>query len=309
MTVLVTGGLGCIGAWALYHLTQAGRRAVCFDLGTSRHRLDALLSPDEQNAITFIQGDITDYDQVADAFAQHDITQVIHLAALQIPATRANPVLGARVNVVGSTSVFEAARQHGVNHVAYASSIAVYGARTDYVQAVIPHDAPKIPRTLYGVFKVADEGLAFVYHQDYGLTSVGLRPYTVYGVGRDQGLTSEPTKAMQAAANGESYQISFGGSMQFHYASDVARQFIAAADASVDGVRVYDLGTEPVSLQHIAELITDISGVTVTAGDEPLAFPDGATPAPDFAQVIDVPVTPLREGIEATIEHFARASG
>lgn len=304
MTVLVTGGLGCIGAWTLYHLTQAGRRTVCFDLGTSRHRLDALLPPDQQDAITFIQGDITDYDQVANVFQQHDITRVIHLAALQIPATRANPVLGARVNVVGSTCVFEAARQHDVSHIAYASSIAVYGARTDYTQAIIPHDAPKIPRTLYGAFKVADEGLAFVYQQDYGLTSVGLRPYTVYGVGRDQGLTSEPTKAMQAAANGESYHISFGGSMQFHYASDVARQFIAAADASVDGVRVYDLGTQPVSLQHIAELITDISGATVTAGDEPLAFPDGATPAPDFTQVIDVPVTPLRKGIEATIEHF-----
>src|SRR5690606_31031575 len=112
---------------------------------------------------------------------------VIHLAALQVPFCRADPVKGAQVNVVGTANVFEAARQHGVPQVAYASSIAIFGAPEDYPPGLLPNDAPPRPRTLYGVYKQANEGMARIYWQEHGLGSIGLRPYTVFGLGRDQG--------------------------------------------------------------------------------------------------------------------------
>ena len=219
---LVTGSMGCIGAWVLNHLVRTGETAVSFDLSDNRHRLNLLLSAEDQAAIRFVRGDLTDYAQVAGVIKDHGVTHIVHLGALQLPFCRANPVVGAQVNVVGTVNVFEAARQAGIGHLSQASSIAVYGGAEEYPPGLIGPDALRNPHSLYGVYKVACEGIAHVYARENGLSSTTLRPYTVYGLGRDQGLTSEPTKAMLAAAAGKPYAISFGGTMQFQWASDVA---------------------------------------------------------------------------------------
>ena len=84
-TFLVTGAMGCIGVWTLYHLVKAGERAVSFDLSDDRRRLDLLLSPEEQDQITFLHGDLTHFETVLAAFQEQGITHVIHLGALQVP--------------------------------------------------------------------------------------------------------------------------------------------------------------------------------------------------------------------------------
>jgi len=307
MTVLVTGGLGCIGAWTLKHLCGAGEQAVCFDLGTNRYRLDQLLTPQEQAAITFVQGDITDFAQVKSVCETYRVKHIIHLAALQVPACKANPVLGAQVNVVGTTNVFEAAQQTGVSHIVHASSIAVYGPPSDYPPGLLDADAPMRPRTLYGVYKVCNENTARIYWQDHGVSSIALRPYTVYGVARDQGLTSEPTLAMAAAAKGQDFHISFGGHMQFHFASDVARQLIHAAKMTVSGAYGFNMGTPPVAVAEVARIIMEtVHGVTVTVGDTQLPFPEGCDPTSLHDFMGTVYETDLRDGIRQTIEHYRR---
>ncbi|MEZ4717232.1 MAG: NAD-dependent epimerase/dehydratase family protein [Caldilineaceae bacterium] len=137
---------------------------------------------------------------VVDCVSAQGITHIIHLAALQVPFCKADPVAGARVNVVGTVNVFEAAKAAGLGQVVYASSIAVYGPAGHYADAILPADAPLFPQTHYGVYKQANEGTARIFWQDDGIASVALRPYTIYGPARDQGLTSEPTKAMLAAS-------------------------------------------------------------------------------------------------------------
>lgn len=309
-TYLVTGGMGCIGAWTLHHLREQGKRAVGFDLSEERHRLDLLMTPEQQAQITFIKGDLTDFKQVRAVFEEYGITHVIHLAALQVPACRANPVLGSQVNVTGTVNIFEAAKQQGLKHLAYASSIAVYGAVSNYPPGLIAHDAAKLPTTLYGVYKVANEATAGIYWQDYQISSTALRPYTVYGLGRDFGLTSDPTKAMLAAAKGEDYHINFSGKMQFHFASDVARQFIAAAEQPHDGAVVFNMGTPPVEVADVANLIMQIKpGVKITLADTLLPFPEGF----DDTELrrhfgANVYETPLEEGIQATIAGFERVA-
>lgn len=310
MTYLITGAMGCIGAWVLKHLLERNARMVNFDLSEDRHRLDWLISRDEQAAITFVQGDLTDFEQVKAVFQDYDITQVIHLAALQVPMCKANPVLGAQVNVTGTTNIFEAARQTGISHVVYASSIAVYGMAEDYPPGVLTADAPMFPQTLYGVYKVANEGTARIYWQDYGISSTVLRPYTVYGVGRDQGLTSEPTKAMAAAAQGQDYAITFGGRMQFHFVSDVARQFIHAVDHPLAGARGFNLGTPAVAVQTVADLIMQLRpGVTITVADKPLPFPEATDSSALYEAFDTIYETPLADGVAQTLEHFARLHG
>jgi nucleoside-diphosphate-sugar epimerase len=304
---LVTGAMGCIGAWVLKHLVAQEKRAVAFDLSTDRHRLDWVMTADEQSAITFVQGDLTDTGHLKEAFKAHEVTHVVHLAALQVPFCRANPVLGSQVNVTGTVNLFEAAREAGVPHLAYASSIAVYGPASDYPAGPVAHEAPHAPRTLYGVYKVANEGTARIYWQDHGITSLGLRPYTVYGVGRDQGMTSDPTKAMWAALRGQLFEIGFGGVMQFQLASDVALQFIDAAEHVGEGAHVFNLGTPPVSVDEVIELIREIKpDAQITRKETRLPFPESFDDSALRAQVSHVYETPLAEGIRLTMEHFER---
>jgi nucleoside-diphosphate-sugar epimerase len=306
-TYLVTGALGCIGAWTVYHLLRQGERVVSFDLGDRGHRLDLLLSPEEQAAITFVRGDLVDPAQVLTAFQTHHVTHVIHLAALQVPFCKADPIKGAQVNVVGTVNVFEAARQTGVAHIAHASSIAVYGTLEDYPPGLIAQDAPLAPRTLYGVYKQADEGLARVYWQDHHLSSVALRPYTVYGLGRDQGLTSDATQAMFAAAAGQSYHIGFGGKMQLQWASDVALQFIEAARHPVEGALAFNLGGEVIEIADLVRLIQQIRlGARVTCAETVLPFPEGFDDHALKQHFTRVFQTPLAEGVQRTIEQFEK---
>jgi len=312
--VLVTGSMGCLGAWTIKHLLEHGHTPVGFDLSGDRRRVEALLPADELEAVRFVRGDLTDQDQVRNVVLDNGCERIIHLAALQVPFCRANPSLGVSVNVQGTVHVFEAAKAAGISHLAYASSIAVYGPDSDYASANGPSGlisnahAAKRPRTIYGVTKVANEGTAEVYWRDHQLSSVALRPYTVYGVGRDQGVTSEPSQAMAAAARGEDFHISFGGEMQFHFASDVARQFIDAAFARFKdpgasrGARVFDLGGPVVSVADVAALIERARpGVKVTVGDAGLPFPRGFDDADLRGTVEHVYQTPLEDGVRQTI--------
>ena len=233
------------------------------------------------------------------------MTHVIHLAALQVPFVRADPPLGARVNVVGTVTVFEAVRASPLaGTLTYASSVAAY----DPPEPGHEHEQRGVPSTLYGVFKRANEETAGVYWADYGLASVGLRPHTVYGLGRDQGVTSAPTKAMLAAAAGTSYRIPYGGRAELQHARDVARQFIAASRASVEGAAVLDPPGQPTSIAEVVDAI--VEAVPESAGA--VGFDDvvgvGVPEQGDTASFVellgDLPTISLREGVAETIESF-----
>jgi nucleoside-diphosphate-sugar epimerase len=305
MMILVTGASGCIGAWVLHHLVKRGEPVIAFDIVRGGHRIDQVLTMKEQQNITFVQGDLSDFATVKGLFEQYPITHVIHLAALQVPFCRADPVRGAQVNVIGTVNLFEAARRKGIKHIAYASSIAVFGAPEDYDQAALTDDAPAFPRTLYGVYKQANEAAARVYFHDYGMTSTGLRPHTVYGVGRDQGLTSDPTKAMLHAVASKPYHINFGGRLQLQLASDTALQFIEAAIHPLDRAYVFNMGGRVVSVEEIVTLIKrNRPQAQITHAANALPFPEQLDDS-GLRQHLKVYETPLEVGIQKTMAMFA----
>ena len=209
MRFLITGGYGFLGAWIARELLAQGAGVVAYDLREDPRRLLAILTPDEAKRVTFAQGDVTDLPGLTDALKRHAVTHVIHLAGLQVPTCRQYPLLGATVNVVGTLAVFEAVKAVAgqVGRVVYASSAAVFGPLEAYAAGSQADDARLLPSTHYGVFKICNEGNARVYHQDHAISSVGLRPWTVYGPGRDMGMTSEPTKAIKACLLGRPYAI------------------------------------------------------------------------------------------------------
>ncbi|MDQ6662644.1 MAG: SDR family oxidoreductase [Chloroflexota bacterium] len=307
---LITGALGCIGAWTVRNLVREGIPTVVFDLGRDQHRLKLILTPDELVRVTFVHGDITDLAALEGALDEHAITRVIHLAALQLPFVKANPPLGARVNVVGTINVFEALarRREQIDRVVYASSVAVYDAAdAGEPGVVIQHTTTGHPTSLYGIFKQTNEGTARIYWQDYHIASIGLRPATVYGPGRDQGITSAPTKAMFAAAVGQPFHIPYGGRGEFQYADDVAKAFIACARTSFEGADIFNLHG---SVAHMSELVAAIEAAAPQAYGQ-ITFAESGFPSPEefdaaalTGLIGPLPHTPLRKGVAATVELF-----
>jgi nucleoside-diphosphate-sugar epimerase len=302
--------LGCIGAWVVRNLVLSGISTTIYDLGGNRARLHLIMDDDEMARIAYADGgDVTNLDMLKRAFAEHGITHVIHLAGLQVPMCRANPPLGAQVNVTGTVNLFEAARSAGLKRVVYASSIAVYGPRDTYPPGLLPHDAKLDPRSHYGVYKQANEGTARVYFAESGISSIGLRPYTVYGPGRDQGMTSAPTSAMQAAARGEGFHIPFGGTSGYQHADDVARLFIQSARVPFEGAGVFNLKGEITHMREVVALIEraapEVAG-RITFDNTPLPFADGWDDSELVKLMGSVPNRPLAQGIAETVEHFRR---
>lgn len=308
---LVTGANGCIGAWVVHELVEEGADVVAFDLGDDPYRMRMLLTPAQLDEVRRVRGDVTDLSFLEDTLERHEIEHVIHLAALQVPFCRADPPLGARVNVVGTVNVLEAVRRRadgGRFPLVYASSAAVYGE-----EAQAPADVPELtgpPSTIYGVFKRSNEGAAGVYWADAGVASIGLRPHTVYGPGRDQGATSSPTAAMLSAAAGRPFHIPYGGSAQMQYAQDVARAFVSASKLErYEGASVHNLAGHVAHMREVVAAIEEAvpaAAGTITFEDHSLPFlsqVDTASFVELFGEATD---RPLREGIRETVERFQR---
>ena len=155
MRVLLTGGYGCIGSWIVLNLLERGDQAWIYDLKEDPRRLRLILPEEIVRQVGFVQGDVTDLSGLRRAIQQHQITHVVHLAGLQVPVCRADPLLGAKVNVLGTIAVFEAVRQSEgqVQRLVYFSSAAVFGPPQDYPSGRLADDVPLTPTTHYGDFK------------------------------------------------------------------------------------------------------------------------------------------------------------
>ncbi|NDD63725.1 MAG: NAD-dependent epimerase/dehydratase family protein [Acidobacteria bacterium] len=304
---LVTGARGFIGAWVVKRLLARGAGVVALDQNDSPHRWRLIMSSEEMGRVRSFTGDITEEGYVHRLIAENGVEGIIHLAGLQVPTCRANPRLGALVNVIGTINVFEGARLSGgqVGRVAYASSAAVFGAAEDGV-AVSEKEAGGMS-THYGAFKRCNEDNARVYHLDHGIDSAGLRPLTVYGVGRDTGMTSDPTKAMKAAVAGLPFHIRFGGRTDFLYVADCADAFIKAATVDLPGARVFNLHGETVALSAIVATIEDIKPTArgaITVAEQGIAMPTTLDDSAIQQALGGVPRTSMVEGIAATMARF-----
>ena len=195
-TYLITGALGCIGAWVVERLLEKGDCPVVFDLGTEPRRIRDLLGATALDRVSFVQGDIADPAALGACMDQHGVDHIVHLAGLQVPFCRADPMAGARVNVLGTVNVFEQAAKRGIQRVAYASSAAVYERADEERAGGAPcENASPTPNTHYGVYKLANEGTARVSFLEHGTSSVGLRPPG----GGDCAIVVEPVLVMMSA--------------------------------------------------------------------------------------------------------------
>ncbi|HZZ77347.1 MAG TPA: NAD(P)-dependent oxidoreductase [Gemmataceae bacterium] len=320
MNVLLTGGYGCIGSWITRNLLARGDRVWIYDLKEDPKRMRLIMSEAQIRQVTFVQGDVTDLPRLVDVMQSNAITHIVHLAGLQVPVCRADPILGAKVNVLGTLAIFEAVKklQGQVQRLVYTSSAAVFGPPEAYHPSPsgrgvggegkpLADDVPLVPSTHYGVFKCCNEGNARIYFQDNGISSVGLRPWTVYGVGRDFGMTSEPTKAIKCLALNRPYHITYGGWQDMQYVDDVARIAVRCLEAPYQGAKSYNLRGHVVDLATLHRAMVEAEPAAtklITFGERQIAI---AYDLDDQALQRDLgpmPLTPLVDGIRQTLAMF-----
>lgn len=309
MNVLLTGGYGCIGSWIAKNLLARGDRVLSYDLKEDPKRMRLVMPEADVRRVEFVQGDVTDLPRLKDVFSQKTITHVVHLAGLQVPTCRADPLLGAKVNVSGTLAVFEAVKALGgqIERLVYTSSAAVFGPPDAYPPGRLSDDVQLKPTTHYGYFKQCNEGNARIFFQDHGISSIGLRPWTVYGVGRDFGMTSEPTKAIKSLALGRPYHVTYGGWQDLQLVDDVAKILVRCLDAPYQGAKSYNIRGHVVDLPtfHRALVAVDPAAATlITHGDKqiPIAYDlDDAALQRDLSPPA---MTPLEDGIRRTLEMF-----
>ena len=293
--VLVTGAGGCLGAWTMAILARSGVECVGFDLTSERHRPALVMGTEDADALNWETGDITNFDNLKEVIRKHDITAIIHYAGLQVPFCRANPALGARVNVEGTINVLQAAREIGIKRTALASSVAAHA---------MPPGGPW-SETLYGAYKQANEHTAYVYWADWRVPSVCLRPSIVYGIARDQGMSSKSTIAIQAAALNQEYVVPFSGQLGWLYAGEAAAAFIAAVSQTGNGAHCFDLNGTCETLEGGLEVLRSIApGAKVNCDGPPLPFPANLDDGPLRNHFPDYPSISVESGIRTTYLAF-----
>ncbi|MGV6875021.1 NAD-dependent epimerase/dehydratase family protein [Pseudochelatococcus sp. B33] len=291
--ILITGGGGFLGGWILRSLSKDGHRVRIFDLADDR-RVVREIAGEQAEGADWVRGDVTDTAAVAEAARGCDA--IVHLAALLTPACKADPILGAKVNLIGTLNVFEAAKANGIPRVVYASSAAVFG----------PDDGTRPdPVTLYGAYKLACEGCARAYWLDEGVASVGLRPTIVYGPGRAIGLTAGPTIACREAVAGRPYTIGYSGPQDLVFVGDAAAVFAAAAIRPFEGAHAFSLGGGTADVPEIIDAIrAEIPGARIDFSGPPVPMAAEIGETPYEGLLGPLPRTGLRDGIRLTVAHY-----
>ncbi len=256
--VVVTGGAGFIGSHLVEVLAGRGYRVIILDdLSTGKvENIKDLL--DAENA-EFIKGSITDLPLLRELFRGVDL--VFHEAALpSVPRSIENPQASHEVNVSGTLNVLLAARENSVNRVIYASSSSVYGDIP-----TLPKREDMVPRPLspYAVTKLAGEYYCQVFHQVYGLSTVCLRYFNVYGPRQDPNSQyAAVIPSFIKRTLGGNPPIIFGDGEQtrdFTFVKDVVEASILAAESEASGLFNIARG-EGITINELARRVISIVG-------------------------------------------------
>lgn len=318
MHILVTGSAGFIGMHVARRLLEDGHEVVGLDnfndyysVKLKRDRHAALRA---YGAFHPLEADLCDRDAVCECFRRFPFDVVCHLAAQAgVRYSVSHPFAYCRSNLEGFLSVLEACRHSRVPRLVYASSSSVYGGNRKLPFSET--DSVDRPVSLYAATKKANELMAHAYTHLYGLQTVGLRFFTVYGPwGRPDMAAWLFTDAMLRAAP---IQVFNRGNMRrdFTYVDDIVQGVRAALfEPGLEPCEVFNLGN------HRSEELLDMIGIlSQTLGVEPrmelLAMQPGDVPA-TYADIDRAreklrfePSTPLREGLPRFVEWYCRYHG
>ena len=327
--ILVTGAAGFIGFHLTQNLLARGDEVVGLDNLNDYYRVqlkqDRLSQLAGHDNFQFIEMDLADRKRMPGVFKSEQFDVVVNLAAQAgVRYSLENPHAYIDANVVGFTNVLEGCRHNGVKHLVYASSSSVYGGNTTMPFSI--HHNVDHPISLYAATKKANELMAHTYSHLYGLSTTGLRFFTVYGPwGRPDMALFLFTEAIVA---GKPINVFNNGKMQrdFTYVADIVEGITRVADntaaansdwssatpdpaTSASPYRVYNIGNnQPVELMYLIEVLEDCLGMKaeknfmeMQPGDVPATFAD----VDDLIRDVDFkPATPIETGVANFVEWY-----
>lgn len=310
MRVLVTGAQGCIGTWIVKQLLDRGVDVLVYDLDANPARLSAIAPTQQVARLAIESGNIEDSARIKTLVKDGGITHIVHLAAVLMPFCQANPVAGGIINVIGTLNVFEAARDAGRPvRVVYASSSAVWGPEEAYEPRTLSEKDPLKPATHYGVFKQANEGNAHGFFLSNGISSIGLRPWAVYGFGRDHGLTADPTLAIKALVTEKPFTIRISGFMDLQYVEDVADIFIRCMESNLEGSHAFNLAGRVIRMEDYRELLERLhpgAARLISVAGQKVQVAYRMDDSQLRVAIPGIPTTPLEVGVQKTLEIYQR---
>jgi UDP-glucose 4-epimerase len=263
--ILVTGGAGFIGSHLVEDLAQDNQVTVFDDFSVGEEENLASVA----DRITVRRGDVANAAEVEQAVRGHDV--VFHLAVVCLRAVINDPMLGHRVNELGTLNVLLSARANDVQRFIYCSSSEVYGTAQE---SAIGEDHPLSPQTPYAAGKLGGEAQALSFWRTYGLPVTVVRPFNTYGPRAHlEGASGEVIPKFVARAMAQWPLVVFGDGLQtrdFTWVSDVARGIrMAAAYDGLVGDRINIARGEEVSILQLAELVREVTGQEVIIENRP----------------------------------------
>lgn len=313
MKILVTGAAGFIGMHLAESLLDDGHEVVGFDNFNDYYDVSLKEARsarlEGRDRFTLIRGDLASYELLTENFELHEPQLVCHLAAQAgVRYSLTHPFAYQKANLEGHLNLLEACRHAGVSRLVYASSSSVYGGNTKVPFS--ESDPVDSPVSLYAATKKADELMSHTYTHLYGLQTVGLRFFTVYGPwGRPDMAYWLFTEAMLA---GRPIQVFNHGEMErdFTWIGDIIDGVRAALFA--DGLAPYEVinlgNSRPENLMNFIRTIADALGVEpqmemlpMQPGDVPATYADISRAQ---AKLGYTPHTPISEGIPKFVKWY-----
>lgn len=304
MNVLVTGGAGFIGSHLVHALVARGDNVRVLDNLATGHRAN-LASVLED--IEFIEGSLANLDSACEA--SRDIQVVFHQAALpSVPRSIQNPAASHDANLTGTLNLLLAAREAGVQRIVAASSSSVYGNTPTLpkVETMTPQ-----PLSPYAVTKLASEMYCRVFADLYGLSTICLRYFNVFGPRQDPAsqYAGALAKFVACALDGVPYPVQGDGeqSRDFTFVENVVRANLLAAEAPLQGNVVINIACgQRTSLNQIIILLNELTGQTLPIQYGPPRRGDVRHSHADITRARELlsyhPVIDTREGLRRTLE-------
>jgi UDP-glucuronate 4-epimerase len=312
-TVLVTGAAGFIGAWTAQALAHRGDKVIgvdnfnsYYDPGLKRARVAALL-----NGTPMHEADIADEGAMAQLFKENRIDKVCHLAAQAgVRYSLEQPFVYEKANNLGTLTLLEMCRHHGIKTFVYASSSSVYGGNKKIPFA--ESDPVDHPVSLYAATKKYNELIAHTYGHLYGLHCTGLRFFTVYGPwGRPDMAYFKFTKEI---LSGHPIDVYNGGKMKrdFTYITDVVAGVLAALDKDFSD-EVFNIGnSNTVDLERFIQVLETELGKKAQRNNLPMQPGDVLETYADIsksrAKLGFNPATPVEKGLREFVSWFKNYS-
>ena len=262
-TVLITGAAGFIGSNIAEYLQKVGKYRLILIDDLSSGKLGNLSAMDYSEDIKFVRGSIMDRELLDILFREEGVDYVLHHAAIaSVPASIDTPLRTMEINVNGTLNVFLAAQKSGVKRVVYASSSAYYGEKNT---PPLTEDMPPDPLSPYASSKVMDEFMGRHFNDIYGLPTVGLRYFNVYGPKQspDSQYAAVIPKFIERCRK-DLAPVIFGDGKQtrdFVYVKDVAVvNHLLLNTGAADG-KVLNIGTgEAIEINDVASLVIEMMG-------------------------------------------------